>query len=209
MKFNCCPIANVSTVIVCLSFFWINAVTCIFLGLFAFCSTGGRLSSNIHLSTKLNGHVRLFWFLLYQYNYLYFLALSRSTDASLFYVFNFLLDLDRIIESGFNEMIEKSQKILWSLKGAPRAKHDCVNGHISKRKNVNWMEKIALFRDKSICHPAWLGKLGVNMHFRQFLGVICAKNLCESGILRGPLKIIVVVELRGKIKNCETNFEHF
>ena len=184
MKFNCCPIANVSTVIVCLSFFWINAVTCIFLGLFAFCSTGGRLSSNIHLSTKLNGHVRLFWFLLYQYNYLYFLALSRSTDASLFYVFNFLLDLDRIIESGFNEMIEKSQKILWSLKGALRAKHDCVNGHISKRKNVNWMEKIALFRDKSICHPAWLGKLGVNMHFRQFLGVICAKNLRESVILR-------------------------
>ena len=42
--------------------------------------------------------------------------------------------------------------------------------------------KIVLFRDKSICHPAWLDKLGVNMHFRQFLGVICAKNLCESVI---------------------------
>ena len=138
---------------------------------------------DIHLSTKLNGHVRLFWFLLYQYNYLYFLALSRSTDASLFYVFNFLLDLDRIIESGFNEMIEKSQKILWSLKGAPRAKHDCVNGHISKRENVNWMEKIALFRDRSICHPAWLGKLGVNMNFRQFLVVIYVR---ESGILSPP-----------------------
>ena len=149
---------------------------------------------DIHLSTKLNGHVRLFWFLLYQYNYLYFLALSRSTDASLFYVFNFLLDLDRIIESGFNEMIEKSQKILWSLKGALRAKHDSVNGHISKRENVNWMEKIALFRDKSICHLAWLGKLGVNMNLWQFLGVFCAKNCMRAGFrasLGGPYKFNV------------------
>ena len=53
------------------------------------------------------------------------------------------------------------------------------------------MEKIALFREGSIWHPAWLGKFGVSMNFRQYLGVICAKNMCESGISRvpwGPLK---------------------
>ena len=49
------------------------------------------------------------------------------------------------------------------------------------------MEKIALLRDRSIWHPA-LGKLGVNINFRQFLGVICAKNLCESKICERPLK---------------------
>ena len=57
---------------------------------------------------------------------------------------------------------------------------------------MNWMKKIALFRELSIWHPVRLGKLSVNMNFRQFLGVICTKNLCESGILRypwGPHKI--------------------
>ena len=38
-------------------------------------------------------------------------------------------------------------------------------------------EKIALLRDS---HPALLGKLGVNMNFRQLLGVIYLKNLRES-----------------------------
>ena len=31
-----------------------------------------------------------------------------------------------------------------------------------------------------------IGKLGVNMNFRQFLGVICVENLCESGISSPP-----------------------
>ena len=48
------------------------------------------------------------------------------------------------------------------------------------------MKKIPLLRDRSICHQAWLGKLGVNMNSRQFLGVICGKNLRESGILSLP-----------------------
>ena len=46
--------------------------------------------------------------------------------------------------------------------------------------------KIALLRDKSMWHPAWLRKLGVNMNFGQFLGVICVKNLRESGISSFP-----------------------
>ena len=46
--------------------------------------------------------------------------------------------------------------------------------------------KITLFREWSIWHPAWFGKLAVNMNFRQFLGVICEKNLLESGISRAP-----------------------
>ena len=152
------------------------------------CSTGGRLSSNIHLSTKLNGHVRLFWFLLYQYNYLYFLALSRSTDASLFYVFNFLLDLDRIIESGFNEMIEKSQKILWSLKGAPRAKHDSVNGHISKRENVNWMEKLRYF----VINQSAIQRDWVNLEWICISGNFWAwfvrRTCVKAGFWGGPLR---------------------
>ena len=41
-----------------------------------------------------------------------------------------------------------------------------------------------------------LGKLGVNMTFRRFLGVTCAKNLRENGISRPPwrasLKILKI-----------------
>ena len=66
--------------------------------------------------------------------------------------------------------------------GPPRGKHDGVIGHISKRENGKWTEKIVLFLDRSILHPAWLDKVGVNMNFRQFLGVLCAKNLPESRI---------------------------
>ena len=62
------------------------------------------------------------------------------------------------------------------LMGAQRGKRDGVIGHISERKNGNLMKIIALLRDKSIWHPACLDKLGVNMNFRQFLGVICAKK---------------------------------
>ena len=50
----------------------------------------------------------------------------------------------------------------------------------------NLMKIIALLRDELIWHPAWLGKLGVNVNFRQFLCVICAKNLRESGISSYP-----------------------
>ena len=39
-------------------------------------------------------------------------------------------------------------------KGPPRGKRDDVIGHISKRENGNWMERIALLRDRSIYHPA-------------------------------------------------------
>ena len=74
---------------------------------------------------------------------------------------------------------EKYRKILW---GPPRGKRDCVIRHILERENGNWMKIIAWLREKSIWHPAWSAKLGVKMNFRQFLGVICAKNLRESGI---------------------------
>ena len=83
-------------------------------------------------------------------------------------------------------------------RGPPRAKRDGVIAHISKRENVNRMKKIPLLRDRSICHPAWLGKLGVNMNLRQFLGVICGKNLRESGILSlpwGPRKYLSPIKL--------------
>ena len=63
---------------------------------------------------------------------------------------------------------------------------------LSVKTWIGW--KIALLRDRSICHPALLGKFGVNMNFRQLLGVICAKNLRESGISSppwGPLPGIV------------------
>ena len=67
-------------------------------------------------------------------------------------------------------------------RGPPRGKRDGVIWHILERENVNWVKIMAWLREKSIWHPAWLGKLGVNMNFRQFLSVICAKNLRESGI---------------------------
>ena len=70
--------------------------------------------------------------------------------------------------------------------GPPREKRDGVIGHISEPENVNWMKIIAWLRETSIWHPTWLGKLGVNMNFMQFLGVICAKNLRESGISSPP-----------------------
>ena len=49
------------------------------------------------------------------------------------------------------------------------------------------MKMIALLRDRSTWRSASVGKLGVNMNYRQFLGVICAKNLRESEILSPPL----------------------
>ena len=73
-----------------------------------------------------------------------------------------------------------------ALRVPPRGKSDGVIGHVSERENGNWMKTIALLHDKSIWHPSWLGELGVNMNFRQFLGVICAKNQRESGISSPP-----------------------
>ena len=86
----------------------------------------------------------------------------------------------------FHEQIIIFDEVRGHLGGSPRGKRDGVIRHILGHENGNWMWKIALFRDWSIWHPAWLGKLGVNMNFRQFLGVICAKNLRESGILSSP-----------------------
>ena len=65
--------------------------------------------------------------------------------------------------------------------GPPRGERDCVIGPISERENGNWMNIIASLRDKSIWNPAWLGTIGVNVNFRQFLGVICVRNLRETG----------------------------
>ena len=70
--------------------------------------------------------------------------------------------------------------------GPPRGKRDGVIRHILERENLIWMEKIALFREWSIWHPAWLGKFGVNIKFRQFLSAICAKKLRESGVSSLP-----------------------
>jgi hypothetical protein len=36
----------------------------------------------------------------------------------------------------------------------PKGKRDGVIQHILERENVNWMKKVALLRDRSICHPA-------------------------------------------------------
>ena len=80
-----------------------------------------------------------------------------------------------------------------SVKGGPsRGKRVGVIRHISERENMNWMKKIALLREWSFWHPAWSSKLGMKINFRQFMSVISAKNLRESGIWRpprGPYKI--------------------
>ena len=55
-----------------------------------------------------------------------------------------------------------------------------------KALNRDLDEKIALLCEWSIQHPEWLGKLGLNMNFRQFLSVIIAKNLSESEMLSPP-----------------------
>ena len=79
-------------------------------------------------------------------------------------------------------------KIFSNIKGAPQGKSViALLDLISERKDGNCMKIIALLRDLSIWHPAWLGKLGVKMNFRQFLGVIYAKNLRESGFPSPPL----------------------
>ena len=86
---------------------------------------------------------------------------------------------------------KEQRDIYW---GPPRGKRDGVIQHILERENGNWMKIIASLRDKSIWYPAWLGKVGVNMNSRQFLGVLCAKNLRESRIstsrLGGPWEVL-------------------
>ena len=49
--------------------------------------------------------------------------------------------------------------------------------------------KATWLREWSIWNPAWLGKLEVNMNFRQFLGVICGSTCVKAGFkaaLGGP-----------------------
>ena len=41
------------------------------------------------------------------------------------------------------------------MNGPPRGKRDSVIRHILERENGNWMKRIALFRNRSIHHPAW------------------------------------------------------
>ena len=72
------------------------------------------------------------------------------------------------------------------FRGPPRGNRDGVFRHILGRENGNWMKKVEWLREWSIWYPAWLGKLGVNMNFRQFVGVIFAKNLRENGISSPP-----------------------
>ena len=60
-------------------------------------------------------------------------------------------------------------------------------------------ENIALLRDRSTWHLALLGNLGMNMNLWQFLGVFCAKKLCENGILSlpwGPPTSLMFFDLR-------------
>ena len=47
-----------------------------------------------------------------------------------------------------------AHKIIYYNRGPPRGKRDGVIGHISERENGNWMEIIALLRNRSIWHPA-------------------------------------------------------
>ena len=49
-----------------------------------------------------------------------------------------------------------------------------------------------------------MGKLGVNMNLWEFLGVICAKNLRESGISRPPWGAPAKVIKGGVIKFLES-----
>ena len=63
--------------------------------------------------------------------------------------------------------------------------------HISRRKNVNWMWKLALLRDRSIWHRAWMDNLGVNQIFRHIWAWFVRKKISESGI-SSPLWGIVV-----------------
>ena len=53
------------------------------------------------------------------------------------------------------------------------------------------------------------GKLGVSMNLRQFLGVICAKNLRESGILSRPwvASLKISIDKCFGDQNCRLNFE--
>ena len=97
------------------------------------------------------------------------------------------------------------------------AKRGGIIGHIRKRELD---EKTALLHDKAICHPARLGKLGLNMNSRQFMGMICAKNLCESGIsspLGDPLNyydalsypsLVVILQCLKSIYFHGTNIRH-
>ena len=68
----------------------------------------------------------------------------------------------------------------------PQCKAWWLYGHISKHGNGKWMKNIALLRDILIWHSVWLGNLGVSMNIRQFLSVVCAKNLRGSGISKPP-----------------------
>ena len=88
-----------------------------------------------------------------------------------------------------------NKESIW--RGSPRGKRDGVIGHISRRENVNWMWKLASLRDRSIWHPVWLGKLGVNLNCRHFLAWLVRKTYVKAGFrasLGKPLEANVVKE---------------
>ena len=88
------------------------------------------------------------------------------------------------------ELIEPDFWVLtnWGkpYRGPTRGKRDGFIRHILECENGNWMKKVVL---------AWMIKLASSvigytrreMNFRQFLDVICAINLRESGIASLPL----------------------
>ena len=92
--------------------------------------------------------------------------------------------------------------------GPPRGKRDGVIWHISRRESGNWMEKMAWMRERSIWHPAWLSKLGMNANFRHFEAwfMIYAKNMRESGISTSPWGAPTVTSA---LTSHFVNFLHF
>ena len=74
-------------------------------------------------------------------------------------------------------MISIFQIVSFNVK---RGKRDGIIRHILERENWNWMKKLSYcVKDQSGIQRSWVN---LNMNFRQFLGVNCAKNLRESGI---------------------------
>ena len=71
--------------------------------------------------------------------------------------------------------------------GGPKGKAWWRDSAYSRAWKRELNGKIVLFREWSIWHPAWLGKLRVNRNFKQFLGVICAKNLHKKRDFEGPI----------------------
>lgn len=64
----------------------------------------------------------------------------------------------------------------------PRGKRDGVIEHISRRESGNGMGKLALMREKSMWHPPWLSKLGMNANLRH-LGAWFVRKTCEKQLM--------------------------